>query len=138
MRRHVSQLIRLSMFCLILFGGQALAAVTIQRVTSPGGIEAWLVEQHTIPLIAVDFAFRGGAKLDPEDKVGLSRLAAALIDEGAGDLDSQAFQKRLEELAIKLGFRGRSRRFSRQPANAYGKQRRSFPADPACVDRAAL
>lgn len=104
MRPHLSRLIRLSMFCLILFGGQALAAVNIQRVTSPGGIEAWLVEQHTIPLIAVDFAFRGGSKLDPEDKVGLSRLAAALIDEGAGDLDSQAFQKRLEELAIKLGF----------------------------------
>lgn len=79
-------------------------AIEIQRVISPGGIEAWLVEQHTIPLIAMDFAFKGGAKLDPPDAAGLANLAAGLIDEGAGDLDSQAFQKRLEEQAIKLGF----------------------------------
>ncbi len=98
---------RLIAFCLLglcLLLAPAANAVTIQRVISPGGIEAWLVEQHTIPLIAMDFAFRGGAKLDPAGKVGLARLAAATIDEGAGDLDSQAFQKRLESLAIKLGF----------------------------------
>ena len=103
MNARLSRWITVGALCLCLLGGRA-GAVEIQRVTSPGGIEAWLVEQHTIPLIAMDFAFRGGAKLDPDDKVGLSGLAAATIDEGAGDLDSQAFQKRLEELAIKLGF----------------------------------
>lgn len=87
----------------LLIGRPALA-VEIQRVISPGGIEAWLVEQHTIPLIAMDFAFRGGAKLDPENKLGLANLASGLIDEGAGDLDSRAFQQRLEELAIRLSF----------------------------------
>lgn len=91
------------LLCLSLLAGPA-GAVEIQHVISPGGIEAWLVEQHTIPLVAMDFAFRGGAKLDPDDKTGLSRLAAATIDEGAGDLDSQAFQKRLEELAVRLRF----------------------------------
>ena len=79
-------------------------AVDIQRVESPGGIEAWLVEEHSIPIIAVEIAFGGGGALDPRGKEGLANLLSGLLDEGAGDLDSQAFQQRLEELAIRLGF----------------------------------
>src|SRR5207253_2521000 len=56
------------------------------------------------PLIALDFAFTGGANEDPADKPGLAHMAAALIDEGAGDLDSDAFHAKLEEHAIELGF----------------------------------
>lgn len=78
-------------------------AVEVQRVTG-GGVEAWLVEDHSIPIISVDFAFRGGAALDPQDKAGLARFTMALLDEGAGDLDSQAFQARLEALAVELSF----------------------------------
>lgn len=78
-------------------------AVEVQRVAA-GGVEAWLVEDHSIPIISVDIAFRGGAALDPEDKFGLARFAMALLDEGAGDLDSQAFQARLEALALELSF----------------------------------
>ena len=79
-------------------------AVDIQRVESPGGIEAWLVEEHSIPIIAVEIAFDGGGALDPRGKEGLANLLSGLLDEGAGDLDSQAFQERLEELAVRLGF----------------------------------
>ncbi|MBO0345850.1 M16 family metallopeptidase [Roseibium limicola] len=89
------------------FLGAALStaqAVEIQKVTSPGGIEAWLVEDHTIPLIAMNFSFEGGAAQDPEDKQGLTRLLAATLDEGAGDLSSQAFQARLEELSVTLRY----------------------------------
>ena len=39
-------------------------AMEIKRVISPGGIEAWLVESHANPLIAMRFAFRGGASQD--------------------------------------------------------------------------
>ena len=79
-------------------------AVQIRPVTADG-IEAWLVEDHANPIIAVRIAFRGaGAAVDPVDKGGLARMTAALLDEGAGDLDSQAFQGRLEDLAIRLGF----------------------------------
>jgi zinc protease len=79
-------------------------AVQIQRVAADG-TEAWLVEDHANPIIAVRFAFRGsGAAADPRDKAGLARMASALLDEGAGDLDSQAFQGRLDDLAIRLGF----------------------------------
>jgi zinc protease len=38
-----------------------VSSMKIERVTSPGGIEAWLVESHANPLIAMRFAFRGGA-----------------------------------------------------------------------------
>ena len=91
--------------CLALVGTALPArAVEIQAVTSPGGIEAWLVEEHSIPIIAVEIAFGGGGALDPRGKEGLANLLSGLLDEGAGDRDSQAFQKRLEELAIRLGF----------------------------------
>ena len=84
--------------------GPARAAVQIQKVVSPGGIEAWLVENHTLPIIAVNAGFHGGARLDPEGKPGLANLISGLLDEGAGDLESQAFQRRIEELSVRLGF----------------------------------
>ncbi|MEE8279382.1 MAG: pitrilysin family protein [Alphaproteobacteria bacterium] len=79
-------------------------AIEIQRVVSPGGMEAWLVEDHTNPIIAVRFAFDGGAALDPDGRDGLAEMVSALLDEGAGDLNSQAFQRHLEDLAVRLGF----------------------------------
>jgi len=80
------------------------SATTIERVVSPGGIEAWLVHEPAVPLISMDFAFVGGAIQDPPGKAGTASLAAALLDEGAGDLDSKAFHDRLERKAIELSF----------------------------------
>ncbi len=79
-------------------------AIEVQRVVSPGGIEAWLVEDHSNPIISLDMTFRGGAALDPVGKEGLANLVSGLIDEGAGDLDSQAFQGQLQDLSIGLSF----------------------------------
>jgi len=90
---------------IVLVAGIAPArAVEVQRVVSPGGVEAWLVEDHSNPIIALDLAFRGGAALDPGGKEGLANLVSGLIDEGAGDLDSQAFQGQLQNLSISLSF----------------------------------
>jgi zinc protease len=80
------------------------SATTIERVISPGGIEAWLVHESAVPLIVVDFAFAGGAAQDPSGKAGTASLVAALLDEGAGEFDSKAFHARLERKAIELGF----------------------------------
>jgi zinc protease len=80
-------------------------AMTIERVVSPGGIEAWLVQDHTLPLIAVEFAMRGSADQDPADKPGVAHLATGLLDEGAGPYDAMAFHNRLEGNAIELSFR---------------------------------
>ncbi len=78
--------------------------IDIQPVTSPGGITAWLVEDDTIPLIAMKFSFEGGAATDPDDKAGLAYFLSGMLDEGAGDLDSQAFQQRLADQSIRMSF----------------------------------
>jgi zinc protease len=80
------------------------ASRAAQRVVSPGGIEAWLVEEHAIPLIAMEVAFLGGATQDAEAKAGTAALMAGLLDEGAGDLDADSFQERLADRAIEIHF----------------------------------
>ena len=80
------------------------SATTIERVVSPGGIEAWLVHEPAIPLIAIDFAFTGGAVQDPAGKAGTAQLVASLLDDGVGDFDSKTFHDRLERKAIELRF----------------------------------
>jgi len=87
----------------IMFVASA-GATTIERVISPGGIEAWLVHERAVPLIAVEFAFVGGAVQDPPGKAGTAALAASLLDAGAGELDSIAFTDRLERKAIQMNF----------------------------------
>ncbi len=82
-------------------------SVSVQEVRSPNGVEAWLVEQHGLPMIAVDFAFQGGAMLDPDNAAGGAHLVSGLLDEGAGDLDAEAFQGRLADHAINLSFDAR-------------------------------
>ena len=90
---------------LVLLGAPLAArAVEISKVTSPGGITAWLVEDHTIPLIAMEYSFAGGSAGDPGDRQGLAHFLSGMLDEGAGDIDSAAFQRRIEDLAAKLSF----------------------------------
>ena len=84
--------------------GPAPAASKIEEIVSPGGIKAWLVRDKTVPMLALDYAFTGGANADPAGKPGVANMAAALLDEGAGDLDARAFQELMEEKAIQLGF----------------------------------
>ena len=80
------------------------AAVDVQRVVSPLGIEAWLVESDAVPVISISFAFEGGHRLDPPDLAGRANLVSILLDEGAGGLDSAEFQRRLTDAAIQLSF----------------------------------
>ena len=83
---------------------RAAEAVEIQQITTDKGVTAWLVEERSIPLIAMRFAFRGGSSLDPNDKQGLSSVLSGMLDEGAGDLDSQAFQTALKKIAVRISF----------------------------------
>src|ERR1700688_3195025 len=80
------------------------AAAKIQHLISPGGIEAWFVQDSTVPLIAMEYAFGGGATQDPADKPGVGNMVANLLDEGSGDLDSKTFHERLDRRAIELSF----------------------------------
>ena len=91
-------------FAVLLGTAPAFAAVEFQEITSPGGIDAWLVEDYSVPIITIRFAFEGGATQDPIGKEGLSDLITALFDEGAGDLDSEAFQIRLDDAGAEMAF----------------------------------
>ncbi|MAE50786.1 MAG: peptidase M16 [Micavibrio sp.] len=94
--------------CLIALPQSATArdkVLDIKEVKSESGITAWLVEDHSIPVISLQFAFKGaGSVQDPEGKQGLARLLSNTMDEGAGDLPSEAFQKELRDLSISLSF----------------------------------
>jgi zinc protease len=79
-------------------------AMKIQTIKSPGGIEAWLVEEHSVPMMAMRFAFDGGSSQDPVGKEGLANFVTAMLDEGAGDLSSREFQERMEDISMRMSY----------------------------------
>ncbi len=81
------------------------AEIEVQEVTSPGGINAWLVEDHSIPFTALELRFRGGTSLDDPDKRGAVYLMSGLIEEGAGDMDARIYARALESLAASFGYK---------------------------------
>lgn len=89
--------------CLLVLPRWAFA-LDIQSVKSETGVEIWLVENHVNPIVSLAFGVKGGSGYDPAGKEGLAELASGLLDEGAGDVDSQAFQKRLTDRGIELSF----------------------------------
>ncbi len=82
----------------------AYAEIQIKEVVSPGGITAWLVEDHNIPFTALEIQFRGGTSLDAPEKRGAVNLMTALLEEGAADLDSRAFAEARDALAADFTF----------------------------------
>ena len=100
--RFVSALAGVALLGLAIVPAQA--EVVFQDVTSPKGVEAWLVEDYSVPLITIRFSFAGGASQDPAGKEGLANLMTALFDEGAGDLDSDAFQIKLDDAGAEMSF----------------------------------
>ena len=130
---------------LILTTPLARAAVKVQEVVSAKGITAWLVEDHTNPIISVNVAFRGGSALDPDGKDGVANLVSATLDEGAGDMDSETFQRRLEDLSVSLSFSarldtfsGRMRTLTRNRDDAFGLLKLAITRprfDPEAVER---
>ena len=80
-------------------------AVEVQSVASTTGVRAWLAESRHLPIIALDFLFRGaGSVADPASREGLANFGAQMLLEGAGDLDATAFQERLSEIGAVLYF----------------------------------
>ncbi|QHQ35951.1 M16 family metallopeptidase [Algicella marina] len=81
-------------------------AMDIQEVTTPAGTTVWLVEEPSIPIISVEVEFKGGAVLDPQDKLGATVLMAGLLEEGSNDLDSTGFAAAREDLAARFSYDG--------------------------------
>lgn len=131
----------LAVALLLPFAAQA----EVKEVISRGGVRAWLVEDHTLPLITMSFAFEGGSALDPAGKEGRATLLASLLDEGAGELDSRAFQQAMAERSIAIGFSadedtlsGQLRVLSREQVNAFALLRLALHSprfDKDAIDR---
>ncbi len=105
MSRRLPALIAFAALCIAAIStSQPAGATTVQRVVSPGGIEAWLVNEPSLPLVALNFAFVGGAANDPTDKPGVGYMVSSLLDEGAGELNANAYHQQLEDNAVELRF----------------------------------
>lgn len=71
------------------------------KIVSANGVQAWLIEDHILPIISIDMAFKNaGSAHDPDGKEGTSYQIASMLNEGAGEYSSQEYQKLLEENAI--------------------------------------
>ncbi|WP_370228225.1 M16 family metallopeptidase [Cognatishimia sp.] len=92
-------------FMMVFAALPARAEIEIQEVVSPGGITAWLVEEHSIPFVALELRFRGGGTLDLPGKRGATNLMVGLLEEGTGDMDARDFARATEELAAQFGYR---------------------------------
>ena len=86
------------LLCLLgLLSVRPAFARKIEQITTPGGIKAWLVEERSISLVSLRFAFEGGALQEPENREGLSSLLASLLTEGAGALSAEDYARRLAD-----------------------------------------
>ena len=90
--------------CLSLAALPAKADIDVKEITTPGGLEAWLVEEHNIPFVSLELRFRGGASLDAPGKRGATNLMVGLLEEGAGDMDARAFARATESLAASFRY----------------------------------
>ena len=87
---------------LVLFA--APASATQVDVVRAGGVKAWVIKDNSLPIIAVKIAFKNaGYAHDEAGKQGIGNFVAGTLNEGAGEWDSQTFQKLLDENAIEIG-----------------------------------
>ncbi len=75
----------------------------IQLVES-GRLSAWLVEDHSVPVVSLSWSWKGGAATDAPGHEGTAAMAAAMLTEGAGELRALAFADALRDAAIGLNF----------------------------------
>ena len=90
--------------CFVLLGNLSAHAAPPVQTVPLRDMEAWLVSDHSLPLITIKMAWRGGTASDPDGKAGLSMMLARLMNEGAGDLPAQKFQKAMADIAMSLSF----------------------------------
>ncbi|MFG6079808.1 M16 family metallopeptidase [Paracoccus litorisediminis] len=94
----------LATFAFVALAALPARAIDIQQITSPGGIKAWLVEDHSIPFTALSLMFKGGASLDAPEKRGAINLMTALLEEGSGQMDSVQYAEAIEALGASNRF----------------------------------
>jgi zinc protease len=96
--------LRAGLMGLALLVPASALALDIQVLESPGGAGFWLVEEPSIPIVAMQLSFEGGARLDPAGKEGLAKFFAGMLEEGAGELDAVGFSEARDDLSASFRF----------------------------------
>ena len=91
-------------FFALIFATPLWAMPEIQTIVTRQGVNAWLVEDHNIPFVALELRFIGGASIEPLEKRGVATLMTGLLEEGSGDMDAQSFATARETLAASFGY----------------------------------
>lgn len=99
---------RFLLAALLVLAALPAAAADIQNIDLGKSAQVWFTEDHTVPIVSFNISLPAGSAYDPAGKAGLASFAGALIDEGAGNLDSKAFHEALANKAI--GFSARAER----------------------------
>ena len=92
----------IALFAVLLAALAPARASAVKALTAVDGAQVWFAEDHTVPMVALVASLPAGSTYDPSAKAGLAAFAASLLDEGAGNLDSAAFQTALANRAIRL------------------------------------
>ena len=95
----------LAALALTLFAATPLCAAEIRNIDLGKKAEVWFAEDHTVPIIAFNISLLAGSAYDPTGKAGLAAFAGAMLDEGAGGMDSKAFHEALANRAIAFSAR---------------------------------
>ena len=117
--RRITFILVASLALTLSMASATLGSAKIQHLISPGGIEAWFVQEPTAPLISIEFAFAGGAAQDPAAKAGVANLVANLLGEGSGDLDFQGLPQAAGSPRHRAFFQSDPRYHPRQFADSW-------------------
>ncbi|MDE2694042.1 MAG: pitrilysin family protein [Paracoccaceae bacterium] len=89
---------------LILLIKPLYAELNIQELTSQNGTKFWLAQEKSIPFVSLEIRFRGGTSMDDNKTRGAVSFMTAMLEEGAGELDAQAFSKARDSIAASFNF----------------------------------
>jgi predicted Zn-dependent peptidase len=81
----------------------SLTLPQIQKSTLSNGIRVVIMEKHGVPVVQMNLLIRAGAALEPQDKIGLASLTAAMLKEGAGDKSSLELADAIDYLGASIG-----------------------------------
>lgn len=76
---------------------------TVEVKAFDGKVKAYLMEEHSLPLVAVSFGFDKAGSAH-EIKEGTLQLAAIVLLDGAGDYSRQELRRLMKEKGIKINF----------------------------------
>ena len=76
--------------------------VPVQRKLK-NGARVLIVENHALPLVAIELRFLHGVDGDPREKPGLAEFVADMVDEGTRSRPAAKLAEEVEDLAAHLG-----------------------------------